>query len=90
MSTIKRILVIAAIVLMVVVGVVFALLNTTTVSLDLLFLSTPPLALSLLIFAAFASGLLLGMLVSGMGVLKARLFTGKDRRADRGMALKKA
>lgn len=81
MSKIKNILGILAVVALVLVGVVFALLNETAVPLDLFFLVTPPVHISLLVFAAFAVGLLIGMMITGVTVMKVKVNARRRQRA---------
>ncbi|MBK8969995.1 MAG: LapA family protein [Hahellaceae bacterium] len=89
MSKIKNILGIIIIAALVIVGVVFALLNETAVPLDLFFLVTPPVHISLLVFAAFAVGLLIGMMVTGVTVMKVKV-NARRRQREAATALSKA
>ncbi len=90
MSKVKSILGFILIVVLILVGAIFALLNEATVSLDLLFVVTPPVSVSLLVFAAFAIGLLVGMMISGLTVLKVKMQSRRRGSMDGSAALTKA
>ena len=90
MSKVKGILGSILIILLVLVGAVFALLNEATVALDLLFVVTPPVSVSLLVFAAFAIGLLAGMLIAGLTVVKVKMQSRRRSGTDSATALTKA
>ena len=62
MSFLKKLLIWLLAAGMIVVGVIFALLNGTSIPLDLFFVTIPEVPVSLVIFASFAAGLIAGML----------------------------
>ncbi|RMF20178.1 MAG: LapA family protein [Gammaproteobacteria bacterium] len=55
------------ILIMLVAGIAFALLNPQTVELDLFFVRVPPVSVALLMLAALVTGLVLGVVLSGLG-----------------------
>ncbi|AZZ91146.1 DUF1049 domain-containing protein [Hahella sp. KA22] len=79
MSKLKKIFLLCLVILMVIVGVVFVLLNNSKLELDLFFYHTGPVNVSILIGLAFAVGFLLGMAVTSLTVLKLRIFGKKGR-----------
>jgi putative membrane protein len=90
MSKLKKIIGFLLIAVLLIVGVMFALLNETAVPLDLFFVVTPPIHVSLLVFIAFATGVLLGMFVTGLTLVKSRMNVRRLKRADNRALLSKA
>ena len=72
MNLLRKLLILAVVVLTIIVGVLFALQNTALVPLDLLFHSFEAKSLALWILAAFATGGLVGMLTASGIVLRLR------------------
>lgn len=87
MSKIIKFLWFLLIVLLIVVGAVFSLLNSMPVTLDLFFAETPPINLSLIVFAAFAIGLVVGMTLTSLTVMKVKVGAHrKQKKMVRAMA----
>ncbi len=80
MSRLLKIIWLLVIVALIVVGVVFSLLNNQPVPLDLFFVVTPPVNLSLVVFAAFGIGLLAGMLITSFTVLRVKVSAQRQQR----------
>lgn len=73
MSTMKKVLWLLLILLVIGVGVVFSLLNSQAITVDLFFVQTPPLNVSLVVFAGFAIGMLAGMILTSLSVVKTKV-----------------
>ncbi len=80
MKVLGGILSIVVILAMVGVGMLFALQNTTPVSLDLLVYSFEPRSLALWVLCAFALGGIAGMLISSFITLRQRSALNSSRR----------
>jgi putative membrane protein len=72
MNLLRKLLTILVVLATVVVGVLFALQNTTLVPLDLLVYTFDPKSLALWVLAAFAAGGVLGMLTASGIILRLR------------------
>ena len=72
MNLLRKLLTIFVVLATVVVGVLFALQNTTLVPLDLLVYTFDPKSLALWVLAAFAAGGVLGMLTASGIILRLR------------------
>lgn len=72
MNLLRRLLTILIVLATIVVGVLFALQNTTLVPLDLLVYTFDPKSLALWILAAFAIGGVVGMLTASGIILRLR------------------
>ena len=72
MNLLRKLLTIFVVLATVVVGVLFALQNTTLVPLDLLVYPFDPKSLALWVLAAFAAGGVLGMLTASGIILRLR------------------
>ena len=72
MNLLRKLLTILVVLATIVVGVLFALQNTTLVPLDLLVYTFAPKSLALWILAAFAAGGILGMLTATGIILRLR------------------
>ena len=68
MKFLLRLLIVSALLLIVLAGVLFSVQNTVQVPLDLLVISLPERSVALWVLLAFASGGLIGMLIS-MGMI---------------------
>lgn len=81
MRLIKTLLVILLCLLVIFIGVMFTLHNTTEVAIDLIFIQLPAASLSFTLIATFAAGTLLGLLLSSVVVfaLKTRLGSAKRK-----------
>jgi putative membrane protein len=72
MNLLRKLLILAVVLLTLIVGVLFALQNTALVPLDLLFYTFEAKSLALWILASFAIGGLVGMLTASGIVLRLR------------------
>jgi putative membrane protein len=72
MNLLRKLLTILVVLATVVIGVLFALQNTTLVPLDLLVYTFDPKSLALWVLAAFAAGGVLGMLTASGIILRLR------------------
>lgn len=77
MRWIRRLLIVAVLLLVLVAGLLFALQNAATVPLDLLVMELAEQPLAVWLYLAFASGGLLGLLVSSVALM--RLQAGRLR-----------
>ena len=87
MKLLRKLLTALIVLVTLVVGVLFALQNTTPVPLDLLVYTFGPQSIALWILVAFVLGGLLGMIASGAILVRMRASLGSCRRQlDRTLA----
>ena len=80
MSFLRNLLAVAIALVMVAVGVLFALQNPEPIALDILVMKLPARSLALWVLAALALGGLLGLLLSSLVVLRLRAGLASTRR----------
>ncbi|TGD73477.1 DUF1049 domain-containing protein [Mangrovimicrobium sediminis] len=80
MKLLRKLLIVAIALLMVAIGVLFAVQNEIAVPLDLLLFSFEPHSLALWLLLAFALGGVLGLLMSSAILLQMRARLGAARR----------
>lgn len=84
MSKLKTLLIVLSIVAVIFLGILFFVINEAQVSVDLLVWQTPELPVSILVLGSFAVGVILGMMVTSVSVLKLKLRHRRPRKETSG------
>ena len=73
MLILKRLIIILLIIAAVVIGIMLFLANTESVALDLIVYRTPPINVSVVMFASLFCGVILGMIVMSLSLFREKM-----------------